>query len=431
MDFSPVIALIYLLLFNLLIYKLSFFKLKGLKKRALLVAWNLKFVAALALIFIYQDSPRDKADIFRFYDDATSINSEIKGHWEGYKDVFFPWGEKGEEYRYVIRNTNNWDAGDTPFIISNNRLIIRYLALTQWLAFKSYGGTLVITLFLSFMGLFILLKLFALVFTNKIKWLYAILFFTPSLLLWSSGLTKESLIIFLLGMLAWHLFNLIQLRNIAIHIPAFLVVFILLFVMRSFVALIFLFGFIPFIINYLLPKWRPLTTYFIAIFVALSIASESDKIFSKSVWQHLSERRTAYIQLAEAENAGSLLSNLEMEAEMWPTIQHIPQALLNVFIQPLPKAPLKVTMLLAFLENLLILGFISLIFFFYKNPRKYKNLYYLLFLFSLSYFILIGLSIPVAGAISRYKIIPLLVLFIALLGLIDTQRLEKKIGLTK
>jgi hypothetical protein len=420
---SIIIFAVYITLISALIRYLPFFKHAQLGKWYVLSAWWFKLAAATFLMLMYADAPREKSDIFRYYDDASSINDKISSHWSGYKLVLFGLGEETKAYHNTIIETNHWDSGSTPSIVSNNRMIIRYLMLAQWLGFRTYMGTLIITLLLSFIGLFALFKVMTHVFKEKQKLLFVLLFYLPSLTLWTSGITKEALLIFTLGMMATSLFYILQLKGLAVHIPLFCIELFMLFQIRALLALIFLLVFIPFAINYFTTVKRPFLSYFIALFVMASIASESHTIFNKGVFDYLSERRISYIDQALADNAGSLISKQVIEANTISMLKASPKALFDSLLQPVPGQWHKLSAFIAFIENLLIL-FAILFAFIYKKPKlSYKNLIYFLLIFALIYMLIIGLSIPVAGAIVRYKIFASLFLMLMALLILDTRKL--------
>jgi membrane-associated HD superfamily phosphohydrolase len=154
-----------------------------------------------------------------------------------------------------------------------------------------------------------------------------------------------------------------------------------------------------------------------------SIASESHTIFNKGVFDYLSERRISYIDQALADNAGSLISKQVIEANTISMLKASPKALFDSLLQPVPGQWHKLSAFIAFIENLLIL-FAILFAFIYKKPKlSYKNLIYFLLIFALIYMLIIGLSIPVAGAIVRYKIFASLFLMLMALLILDTRKL--------
>jgi hypothetical protein len=85
---------------------------------------------------------------------------------------------------------------------------------------------------------------------------------------------------------------------------------------------------------------------------------------------------------------------------------------------------------MSFVENILVLAFIAFCILIRKKITKIqKNLFYFCLIFVFSLYIIIGLTTPVFGAIVRYKIPGLLLITIALLLILDIEKLKIKFPL--
>lgn len=429
MEFIPVFIILFISF--LLIYRWKIFRISGINQHWIAIAFSAKIFAALVMLFIFSNESRQKSDIFRFYDDAKIINSEISQNPKIYLKIITGFGDKDTEYQNIINKTNNWDAGATPKLISNNKFIIRYLSLVRLISFRSYYGSLAITLFFSFIGLFLIFKIFSFYLIEK-KWiLFFIVFFTPSLLFWTSGLLKESLIILLIGIILNCLYFAQKKKKPILRLIIILISLAMLFELRGATSAILLVSLIPFLWNIFKPKWKPFTAYFIMIFILMSIASESDNFYQKGGWQYIAERRQEYVNQAINDNSESLFSTAIPKADSWSMIKEMPKSLINILFRPFPQDIHNVNSLIAFLENLLLFGIILLTPFYIKKPIENLNLFYFLLCFSILFFLLIGLTIPISGAISRYRTIPLLFLEIAILMIFDIEKFKSLISRIK
>lgn len=95
-------------------------------------------------------------------------------------------------------------------------------------------------------------------------------------------------------------------------------------------------------------------------------------------------------------------------------IKNIPQAFQNVLLRPYPWDPGDPSKILSFIENILLLGFFIWVFINRKpgfSQKQKITLTYLLFV-SLVLLLIIGWTTPILGAIVRYKMAPILLLFI-------------------
>ena len=78
-------------------------------------------------------------------------------------------------------------------------------------------------------------------------------------------------------------------------------------------------------------------------------------------------------------------------------------------------------------ENIAVIAFIIIAIIFRKKMNLLqKNTFYFSLFFAVGLFILIGLTTPVFGAIMRYKIPGLILLLIALLLVLDVQKIKHK-----
>jgi hypothetical protein len=107
--------------------------------------------------------------------------------------------------------------------------------------------------------------------------------------------------------------------------------------------------------------------------------------------------------MAEQYNAGSKIQIPILENSMKSFILNTPQALINSFLRPFIWEAHNPLAILAAIENVLVIAYITLLIFFFKKVQL-NNWILFSFSFSTSLLILIGLTTPVLGAIVRYKI---------------------------
>ena len=103
----------------------------------------------------------------------------------------------------------------------------------------------------------------------------------------------------------------------------------------------------------------------------------------------------------------------------------IPNALIATFIRPFLWECNSPFMLMSAVENLDIITFFIVALFFRKKKINYNLLLFCLS-FVLFLYILTGLTVPNFGAIARYKVPSLPFLLIAILSIIDIEKLKTK-----
>ena len=101
---------------------------------------------------------------------------------------------------------NFWSRSYNFGLINDNQTIIRFNALIQFFSFGNYQIHNILFNLLSFTGLLAIWKFFKTKFEVK-KWMLLLsLFLFPTVLLWTSGVLKESILIFALGFFLYFFF---------------------------------------------------------------------------------------------------------------------------------------------------------------------------------------------------------------------------------
>lgn len=409
------------------IYKLQIFTIIGISKHWLAGAFVLKLLAALALWFVYTQhyTDRTKADIFRYYDDAEVFQHLLKDHKAEYFKFFYQTKSSNEEVNVVLKYTNNWETHNNSVLFGNNRFIIRLNMLLGLLSLDSYGVHVVVFCFMAFMGLFWIFQFFFRQMPQR-KWLlFLAVFAFPSILFWSSGILKESLILFFIGLILNCGSLALQKRKPIIRSILILLAFLFLFQTRAIVALIFLPIVLGYIWNYLWKQRLSILPYFIILFISLSLISESKSIIGKDIFGVLVEKRLAFEDIAQESDAGSEIMNLSFEADGLSILKNTPIAFINSLFRPTPWEAKGLLMWMSALENILLFFFLIVLVIFPSSKTDSSSLLWFTLLFAVANLIVVGLTTPVLGAISRYRIIGLLFLLITFIQLIDIQALQR------
>ncbi|RUA28056.1 MAG: hypothetical protein DSY76_04715 [Bacteroidetes bacterium] len=410
------------------IYKIKMFGAKGISKHWFAGAFALKLIAAFAMWFIYtyHYTDRSKADIFRYYDDAKVFQHLLKDYKMEYFHFFYQEKSSDEEVNVVLKYTNNWDMQNKSSLFGSNKLMIRTNMLLNLFSLGSYGVHAIVFSFLAFMGLFWIFRFFYRQ-TPERKWLiFLAVFGFPSIVFWSSGILKESLVIFFIGLILNCGSYALRGKKPIIRSIVVLIAFVLLFQTRAIIALILSPMTIAYIWNYIKPHRRVFLPYFILLFLALSIITESKKITGKDFYGILYEKRMAFEELANQEDSGSAIIGIQFDADGLSILKSAPIALINSIFRPAPWEAKNMLMWAASLENILLFVLLILLVIYPSPNIKNKNLLWFALLFALANLIVVGLTSPILGAISRYRIIGLLFFLMAYIQLIDYNKILNK-----
>ena len=208
---------IYTIVFCALIYFLPFFKNTGIKRPYFIGAFLLKLAAGFFLTWIYTKyyPDRQTADIYKYFDDAKIMFSAFKEHRYGdYAKMLTGIGNDNmyfnDAYYYKM---NHWCRHYDFSTYNDNHTIIRFNAFVMLFSSENFNIHTIFLCFVCLLGLTALFKTFAPYFTGKEKLLFLALFLIPSVLLWSSGVLKEGLLLFALGFFFYGFFHVFILKK--------------------------------------------------------------------------------------------------------------------------------------------------------------------------------------------------------------------------
>jgi hypothetical protein len=147
----------------------------------------------------------------------------------------------------------------------------------------------------------------------------------------------------------------------------------------------------------------------------------------RSVCEKLIDKRNEFALLSIEENAGSVIDKAIYDADCSGLVKLIPKALEASILRPyIWEGGNPFQLMFAFENTIFVLVLTFLFFGYYKFPGLDKlQIGLSLLVFSLGYYLIIGLTVPVMGAIVHYRVIASPFLLIAVLFFIDTEKLGK------
>jgi len=396
------------ILLLLLISSKRFFKVNSVSKRALLIYFSLKAFSALFFGYFYKTGMLTGSDTYIYFYDGDIVYSAFK------TDPF--------TYFRLALGTNDFLPVPThllPYVDdmnfwfdSSNYFLVRINALIRLFSFGIYNVHAVVFAFLSFTGTYNLYLFFEEKVVNK-KILQFILFCIPSVVFWTSGVHKEAIVLFALGLILYNVDLFLKGYSKRKNIVFFLIGLILL----GYIRLYLLFFLLPLILAVLVYKkfnfkessFRMfLVSIVIFLFLVLLIDMSTPKI---SLMREFLIRRAYFLNSP---------GNMTFQVQGVPTtiqgvISLFWEALINPFIRPLPNdcniflsylASVETVFLLIVLIVLLATVNIRSIF---RNPYAIFSI-----LFGFSTLFLIGLIVNNSGAIVRYRSIAIPFILIGL-----------------
>lgn len=209
-----VLAIIYFILFCIFVGRLSFFKDDKLTFKLILFFLGIKIIGCIAYYWIYfhyypgsfkNDSTSTMLDAKVIYD------AFLKHPFDYFKMIFGIHSnlESDPLYQTYFVNIEKWGNSDSlpDFFLNDNRTLIRFNAFIMMFSFGNYAVHGFVMLALSFIGQFAFYKTFKSYFPKKEIILASVIFLTPSVLFWTSGVLKEPLALFTVGIFLYSFFQ--------------------------------------------------------------------------------------------------------------------------------------------------------------------------------------------------------------------------------
>ena len=423
-----ILPILYTLVLLLIINKLSFFKTSGISFKFLALIFILKIISGIGLLILYKFYyGTNGSDIFNYYKDGEVVYNTINTNPIDFIKIITGIGNYSTELEpYLRENTNYWFKAFNYNLLNDNRLTIRINAVLHIISNHNIYVHSIFFSFFSFIGLTALFKVFKLFYNNKLV-LVIIVFFIPSVIIWSSSMLKESVLMLALGMFLLSFFNVLKQKKLLLNISILLTSAFFLFVLKFYV----LFALIPgliFLTTYNFYNKNPVLIFAGIYILIITLFFNSQHFSAYSLSEIMSFKQHDFINMINSsDNVGSRVDIPILEPTFVSYILAIPNALLNTFLRPSIFDIHSIIVLPSVIENILfLLLFIFSISYFDKNNFK-NNLPFILFSFSfvITLSILLGLTTPVLGALVRYKVPYLPFLAFILILVINKNKLHK------
>lgn len=397
------------------IRRLRFFRMDELPKSWLYGAFGLKLIASLALVIIYTRYYTNTAqnDIYRLYYDSDVLCRLLFDDPVSLFRIFFGWGASNTENAAIFESMNNWYSQGS-FFTGTNRFIIRLHVIYSLFTGGSFFARFIINDFIVFSGLLLLYRFLSSEAGIRRKEIFAAVFLIPSVVFWSSGVFKEGIILTGMALLLWGSRKIFRHVEILKGLLYLLAGALLLLLTRPYMLLILLFY-----LGILQLRQKscktPLLKYVVMTLIAVMVLGLADYAFSGfNPYSLLVEKQHSFIAHAQQENAGSLVYLPELGNSPVSILKTTAVGLYNSLLRPLFFDMNSLLGFVASLENLFVLILIALSVFYFRKDNPQQNLIFFCLFVAIANMLVIGVTVPVAGAIVRYKITTLPFLLCAL-----------------
>ena len=192
-------------------YRWSFLKDEHLSFKFLSFVVLVKIAACAAyywVYFVYYPIGQNGDSVSTMHDAKIIYDALPQKPLDYFKIIFGLHTESESDplYQTYFKHIQKWGRADvtSDFFLNDNRTPTRLNAVIMLFSFGYYSVHTLVMLITSFIGQLAFYKAFKSFFIGKEKLLAIIIFFSPSVLFWSSGVLKEPIALFLMGVFIYH-----------------------------------------------------------------------------------------------------------------------------------------------------------------------------------------------------------------------------------
>ncbi|MBL0308129.1 MAG: hypothetical protein IPP77_00045 [Bacteroidetes bacterium] len=414
--------LIYAALLFVFILRGRFFLIEGISRKHLSFFFLFKVVAGILLVLVYTHyyTDRFKQDIYRYFDDSVIISNILFINPLAWLKVMTGYGMyEPKVFQYLV-HTEHF-THPVHDIVTSNFLIIRLISLLNFFsAYNIYINTLFFSFF-SFTGCVLLFKSFRPYFSSLPALLYLPLFLVPSVVFWSSGLLKETILFFAIGIYLRSLLKWNSTRN-DVYIIMSVLAFVVIALTKIYLAATLLWCSFLLPINLSSIKSRFETERRMVVFVLIGLFSVC--FYGTELCNKVIEKRNEFVTLAIDESAGSAI-DLEMQPiDCTSLFALLPKATFGAIFRPFVWEGNLIQKGFALETGILVLIALYLLRFIRLpvGDRRWLALFCLSF--SLINYAIIGATVPIMGAIVHYRVVSLVFMLLFIMLLMDEEKLK-------
>lgn len=382
----------------LLINNLSFFTSNTLSKNILLIAFTAKAISAVFYGYLFKTGLLLGNDSYMYFQEGNLVFSTLKEH-----PLMFLKLEFGRNGIVPIPNYLVSFMEDMGFWFdSGNYYLVRINALIRFFSFGIYNAHAIVFSFLSFIGLYNL-YLFYEDKVNDKRLLAFFLFAIPSVVFWTSGVHKEAIVMFSLGMILYNINELLAKKNYRFNHFFMLILGLL---SLGYVRLYLLVLLLPLIVSLIAynvfgVRKKMFLVFVVSIVIFLLMLVFVDLSTPKlSILTELLIRRTYFLKSIGGSSftvSGNIHSIEGFFILIWEII-------VNPIFRPFPTDGNALLSSAAFLEMVVLLLIMLKLLFSTHLSNIIHNQYAIFsIIFGVSTLLLIGIIVNNSGAIVRYR----------------------------
>jgi hypothetical protein len=410
------LALFYALIIVYSIYRFDSLRPKNMHWAIPVVYFFAKCIVGIGLGIFYLKY-YGAGDTYGYFSDSGHLFSTLFNEPKQFFKIMLGYHLESPDTARNVASLHTWvDSGFDEYY-NDAKTLVKLNTLFRFVSFGYYEVHVVLMALLAYIGLILLYRIFLdeVLPNNKWSWIVSLLVFTiPSHFIWSSGLMKEPLILFVFAFLMYITYLSTQQMRVR-----YIIYFISILTLFCFVKIYLLLIMLPGILGiYFFRFKKPLIQIsFIVLFytITVSIILFLGNYYSAFDLPALmfGKQLNTY-RFAVFMNAGSLVQPISFAPNVTSFLKHFPEASWYAFFHP-TLSELKEWWFFPFsLESWIIILFFAMNFILDKGKSYFTSSFCILSLIiAIMLLALVGFTNPVLGNIVRYRMIAMLVLILS------------------
>lgn len=405
----------YCFLFCWLITRIRFFTESGLSNRILITLFIIRiFTLIVGCYFNLYYFP--VSDSVAFHEmGIDEFNLLFQNPHEYFVNIFH--ANSPESYSRLLDDSNSyWNN-------LRNILLAKMLSVFDLFSFKSFLINTLFFNFLVFFGVVALYRVFIKIFPALSIQLIICIFLLPSALFFSAMIHRDGLILLSISMIIYHLYFMINQHQFSWKKIGIVMLFlILIFLLRNFVFICLIPALLSWLIAEKFPKYAFIS--FLSVYTFITILFFSSGYISPraNLPQYVSSKQSSFIEVGKA--GASTINIKPLYPSFKSFVSNAPQALNHALIRPY-ITEVDSFVYLPFAIEILIIEILFILFLFFRQKKRTVHpLIYFCIFFTLTMFLVTGYTVPIIGAIVRYRSIYLIFLLLPVLAYLDWNKIK-------
>lgn len=415
-----VLVVIYVLLLSFVIIRWKFFSRFSINPKIIVLIFIIKVISGICYGFIVG------GDANAYFNDSRIVFSTLKDNLLLYLRLVF-----GLSYGNPAPELVPFKDAMSYYTTPGSYLLVRFHSIVRLISLGYYNVHVVFYNFITLVGILYLFRFLLDILPAKKNLLIAVVFLFPSILFWASGMHKEGVFIFALGILLSSTHEILtstqqkSFQRISMLLLTVAAAFIIIYYARNFLFLLLLPFLTAWIITLKFPKHKLIKFAAVTIIWIFAVLNLNFIVPGGDLINRIVVMQKEFKDIA---GQSTQVTSPSIEPSLSGILTAIPMALKNCFLEPQIVKSKNIWLLFSAAENLIIIILLLSALIIRKNNLSHAEQSLCLFslFFAFSIFIVTGITVPILGALVRYKITGVLFLLIAAVVVVDDKFTTKK-----